>query len=112
MQKEGEMLMSTSQLEFETTLADKAYELAKKWDGLRLKKEVFEPSPEDVREFSAKQVSLLLETLADLNSREGGGPVFGKETLEKLSRVYGVGESGNPEIRVSFRSLVRLWDES
>lgn len=77
----------------DTSLADTAYKLAAKWDQARKSKKP-DFSMEDIDDFSAKQVSLLLDTLVEY-------PAFDKQALETMDGVYQLSSNGNPEINVS-----------
>lgn len=101
-------------MEYDTTLADRAYALAASWDASRslspaeLAKKF---AAEDLSDFSANQVVLFLETL-------GAQKVYEKEVVEAVEGVYGFNEKANPEIKVralasegmtlSCRRLIRL----
>lgn len=79
-------------MEFDTSMADAAYALADKWDAARDAKS-FPFSAEDIKDFSANQVALFLDTLAAF-------PTFSKPVVQALDDAYSLDSATNPEISV------------
>lgn len=87
---------SLSQMEYDTTLADRAYSLASSWHSSRSlsSAELAQKfSSADLHGWSATQIVLFLETL-------GTQDVYGKETVEAFEGIYGFNANANPEIKV------------
>lgn len=98
------MCRSLSQMEYDTTLADRAYSLASSWHSSR------SLSPSDLAQkfssadlhgWSATQIVLFLETL-------GTQDVYGKETVEAFEGIYRFNANANPEIKVRCSSRLAV----
>jgi hypothetical protein len=81
-------------MEFDTSLADSAYALAKKWDSARGQAHFPEFSPDDIEGWNSNQVCMLLDTLHEYKS-------FPHAPVNAVDSIYGVGQTSNPEIKVS-----------
>ncbi|KAM0789581.1 hypothetical protein ACM66B_000390 [Microbotryomycetes sp. NB124-2] len=79
-------------MRYDTSLADKAYALAQKWNDARDGDAWAQFEESDVGGWSSNQVGMLLDTLTMYDK-------FPKEAVEKLDQVYRVNETKNPEIR-------------
>lgn len=77
---------------YDTSLADASYHLASRWNAAR-NDDTVKFSPDDIKEFTANQVGLFLETLS-------GYEAFDKATMDKLNEAYSLEKSGNDEIRL------------
>lgn len=85
-------LLDSSKMEYDTSLADNAYELAKRWNAARSSKDYSSFSPKDTEGWTSNQVGMLLDTLTTYDE-------FSQESVEAVDRNYGVNASKNPEIR-------------
>lgn len=87
----GEGTSLPVKMEYDTTLADKAYALAEKWATAAQKgtdpKEAF--SKEDLKEFSSNQTVVFLETL------ESKDVVLSSNYLKTMNELYGFDGTGN-----------------
>lgn len=81
-------------MEFDTSLADSAYALAKRWDAARDQDKFHEFSNDDIRGWGSNQVCMLLDTLHEYKA-------FPQAAVDAVDSTYGTGESSNPEIKVS-----------
>lgn len=97
----GEGLTLPVEMDFDTTLADASYALAKSWNDSRSTTSsttttgrIF--SIEDISNFNSKQVGLFLSTLTS------DYPPFEKSLVDHLNEVYKLQASGNSEIRLRF----------
>lgn len=91
-----------AQMEYDTTLADRAYSLASSWHSSRTLSDADlarKFSASDLQGWSATQIVLFLETL-------GTQDVYGKETVEAFEGIYGFNKNANPEIKVRFMLAV------
>lgn len=89
----GEGLELPVKMEFDTSLADSAYALAKKWDSARDQRKFDEFSNEDIKDWNSNQVCMLLDTLHDYKS-------FPSAAVDAVGSTYGVSQTSNPEIKV------------
>ncbi|GAA5993250.1 hypothetical protein JCM10908_004532 [Rhodotorula pacifica] len=92
----GEGLELPVEMEYDTTLADRAYSLASSWNSSRslspsdLKSQF---SSSDLDGWSSTQIVLFLETLGTQDKYE-------KKTVETFEDVYGFNANANPEIKL------------
>ncbi|GAA5957633.1 hypothetical protein JCM8115_001380 [Rhodotorula mucilaginosa] len=92
----GEGLELPVKMEYDTTLADRAYSLASSWHSSRTLSDADlarKFSASDLQGWSATQIVLFLETL-------GTQDVYGKETVEAFEGIYGFNKNANPEIKL------------
>lgn len=83
-------------MEYDTTLADRAYSLASSWDSARSlsRSELAKKfSKADLAGFSSNQIVLFLETL-------GTQKTYDKAVVEAVEEAYRFNENANPEIKV------------
>lgn len=83
-------------MEYDTSLADRAYSLASAWHSSRSLPAAdlaAKFSASDLHGWSATQIVLFLETL-------GTQDRYGKETLEAFEGIYRFNANANPEIKV------------
>ena len=88
--------------EFDTSLVDVCYALAKKWETLRVdSKETsnFEPHPDDAKGWTANQIVVFLETLQLFPS-----PLH-HQAVQSLGSVYSLDSSANVEIVSRFYQI-------
>lgn len=86
-----------SQMEYDTTLADRAYALASSWNTSRSLSPsdlASKFSKSDLEGMSSTQIVLFLETLGTYDKLE-------EKVIEAVERAYGFDASADPEIRVS-----------
>ncbi|KAK4054137.1 Leucyl aminopeptidase yscIV [Microbotryomycetes sp. JL201] len=90
----GEGLELPVKMTYDTSLADKAYALAKRWNDARDGDSWETFSAKDVDGWTSNQVGMLLDTLTTYHK-------FPKDAVEHLERAYAVNATKNPEIRAS-----------
>jgi leukotriene-A4 hydrolase len=84
---------SPLQIEYDTSLADNAYDLAARWDAARSQSSFPKFSASDVEGWTSNQVSMLLDTLHKYEP-------FPESAVEAVQKAYGVNETSNPEIKL------------
>lgn len=92
----GEGLTLPVDMNFDTTLADKCYDLASRWNSRPEDTTTF--STDDISTFSSTQVGLFLSTLIDYEP-------FDERVINRLNECYGLQSSGNSEIRLRWYKL-------
>ncbi|KAF5327018.1 hypothetical protein D9619_004122 [Psilocybe cf. subviscida] len=98
----GESLELPVEMEYDHSLADAVYELARRWDQAREKNlEELGFSYEDIKDFDANQMIVLLEKIESY-------PPLPSTLLEHLGAVYRVSNSTNAEIRLRFYRVALL----
>ncbi|GAA5863563.1 hypothetical protein JCM3774_006527 [Rhodotorula dairenensis] len=92
----GEGLELPVKMEYDTSLADRAYSLASAWNDSRTLSAsdlANKFSPSDLHGWSATQIVLFLETL-------GTQARYGKEAVEAFEGIYRFNANANPEIKL------------
>ncbi|KAK9899275.1 hypothetical protein P389DRAFT_150549 [Cystobasidium minutum MCA 4210] len=84
-------------MQYDTTLADAAYSLAKKWDEARKKGEM-DFSSSDLDKFTSSQTVVFLETLEAYDA-------LPSEYLKEMNRCYGFDSTSNAEIRLRWYNV-------
>ncbi|KAG9251283.1 peptidase family M1-domain-containing protein [Emericellopsis atlantica] len=79
--------------QFDTSLADQCYSLAKKWET-----ESFDPSPDDVKDFNANQKIVFLDALTQ-------GKPLSAPRARQLGKVYELSASQNVELKSAFYQI-------
>ena len=98
----GEGLSLPVHMQYDTSLADKAYDLAKRWDAAR-KEGRMSFDAKDLKGFSSNQTVVFLETLEDYDALPGS-------YLKEMERCYGFDGTGNAEIRLSWYKVALKGD--
>ncbi|ORY89696.1 peptidase family M1-domain-containing protein [Leucosporidium creatinivorum] len=89
----GEGLELPVKIEYDTSLADNAYDLAARWDSARSQDSFPEFTAADVEGWTSNQVSMLLDTLHKYEP-------FSESAVEAVQKTYGVNKTSNPEIKL------------
>lgn len=79
--------------DFDTSLVDKVYQLADKWQSLSSTSSTFTPSKDDVKGLSANQFIVFLERVTTFEN-----PELSPESFRLMGQVYGFAESSNIEV--------------
>jgi leukotriene-A4 hydrolase len=95
----GEGLSLPVEMEYDTTLADKAYALAKKWDASAKDGDTAGFQKTDLDDFSSNQTVVFLETL------DAKYDALPEKHLELMNELYGFNETTNAEIRLRWYNV-------
>ena len=98
----GEGLSLPVKMEYDTSLADKAYALAKRWDTAR-RNGTKKFDPKDLEGFSSNQTVVFLETIE-------GYDTLPSEYLIEMNRCYRFDATTNAEIRLRWYNLALKGD--
>lgn len=84
--------------EFDTSLADACYHLAKRWDEARTSNDLSSFSPKDIEDFSANQKIVFLEKLTDAKP-------LPHHLIKKMDELYDFTPNGNADLRLRWQQL-------
>jgi len=89
-------------IKYDTSMADKAYDLAKRWDAAR-KEDTIDFSAKDLEGFSSNQTVVFLETLESYDS-------LPPKYLREMNKCYGFDDTENAEIRLRWYNVALAGD--
>ncbi|KAK7677927.1 hypothetical protein QCA50_019117 [Cerrena zonata] len=95
----GEGLELPVKLEYDTSLAKQAYELATQWDAARSSSDLSQFSADDIKDFNTNQMIVFLERLEDAYA------ALPSTHIIQMGKLYGISSTPNVEIRQRFFEL-------
>ncbi|PFH48207.1 hypothetical protein AMATHDRAFT_196923 [Amanita thiersii Skay4041] len=97
----GEGLNLPVDMDYDMTLAEEAYDLARRWDASRTIGDVskLDFKPSDLEKFDSNQITVFIERLQSL-------PTLPSSHLQHLTSIYNLSSTGNAEIRARLYGLL------